>query len=241
MGHSRWLATTALLLLQPDIARGDPPGIAEGDMRYLAMGDSLGAGQGAVPQTQGYAYRLYGDAVLGGVNGTLLTNIAGSGGITSTHVLAHQLPLAEVFRPDVVTLTVGGNDLLGILDGADPLVVLGIFQANLFQILSGLCSLPSAPRIFVGNQYDVPELTGAVAGGAALLAAFNGIVASVAQAVLLLLPACELRVVDVHAAFLGREGLLLIDRQGAGPLEVHPTTAGHRVLADAFRQAILTP
>ena len=56
---SRTVTVLLLLLAQPLLARADSPGFAAGDTRYLVMGDSLGAGQGAVPQTQGYAYLLY--------------------------------------------------------------------------------------------------------------------------------------------------------------------------------------
>jgi lysophospholipase L1-like esterase len=44
--------------------------------------------------------------------------------------------------------------------------------------------------------------------------------------------------VDVHSAFEGRSGLLLIEKHGEGPGEVHPTTAGYGVMADAFAAAI---
>jgi lysophospholipase L1-like esterase len=230
-----------LLLAQPLLARADSPGFAQGDTRYLVMGDSLGAGQGAVPQTQGYAYLLYVGTGVEELPAVLFSNIAASGGVTSEHVLAHQVPLAAVFRPDLVTLTVGGNDLLTILEGADPNAVLTEFGTNLFQILAGLCSLPVTPRVFVANQFDIPELTGSVPGGTVLLDAFNDIVASVVTGVQTVAPECPVRLVDVHGAFLGRTGLLLIERHGAGPVEVHPTNAGHRVIADAFRDAIDEP
>jgi lysophospholipase L1-like esterase len=44
--------------------------------------------------------------------------------------------------------------------------------------------------------------------------------------------------VDVYEAFLGRTGLLLIERHGASAFEVHLTNAGHRVMAAAFADVI---
>ena len=41
-------------------------------------------------------------------------------------------------------------------------------------------------------------------------------------------------VADVYSAFAGRTGLLLVERNGAGQFEVHPTNAGHRAIAAAF-------
>jgi len=44
-------------------------------------------------------------------------------------------------------------------------------------------------------------------------------------------------VADVFDAFQGRTGLLLIERHGANPAEVHPTNAGYRVMAEAVAAA----
>jgi lysophospholipase L1-like esterase len=44
--------------------------------------------------------------------------------------------------------------------------------------------------------------------------------------------------VDIHAAFLGRSGLLLIEKHGAAPDQIHPTDAGYLVMAQAFEDAI---
>ena len=48
----------------------------------------------------------------------------------------------------------------------------------------------------------------------------------------------EAKVVDVFSAFEGRKGLLLIEKNGAERLQVHPTNAGYRVMTKAFADAI---
>jgi lysophospholipase L1-like esterase len=60
-----------------------------------------------------------------------------------------------------------------------------------------------------------------------IILAFNAIVAGVAQA-------CGASVADVYSAFSGANGLLLIEKNGAGQFEVHPTNAGYRAIAAAF-------
>ena len=60
---------------------------------------------------------------------------------------------------------------------------------------------------------------------------FNQIVAGVASAF-------NVPVADVYSAFQGRHGLLLIERPGAAPDEVHPTNAGYHVMAEAFEAVI---
>ena len=44
--------------------------------RYMALGDSLTAGYGAHPATQGFAYQLYQSGVFDSINHTLLCNAA---------------------------------------------------------------------------------------------------------------------------------------------------------------------
>jgi lysophospholipase L1-like esterase len=197
--------------------------------RYMALGDSLAAGIGAISATQGYVYLLYQEGVFDTVPHTLFAN-AGVPGATSDDVLAHQVPQAiKAFRPTVITLDVGGNDLLAILNGADPAQVLTQFGANLTQILFGLrANLPGTP-IYLSNLYSIPEIE----GSDLVVQQFNKVVAEVAGAVPGGVP-----VADVYTAFKGRNGLLLVERHGADPLQVHPTNAGYRVMEQAFKAVI---
>jgi len=226
----RWIVTLFAMLTGLGIgapASAEQPWTFSNNIRFLALGDSLAAGYGAIPTTQGYAYLLYQQGVYAKTTGTIFANAAVPG-VTSGQVLQHQLPQAAVFQPHVVTLSVGGNDLLQILAGADPAAVLGQFQSNLGQILCGLRGLPSQPRIYVHNLYDIPEITASVPGGLQAILTFNAIVAGVAAQ-------CGAVVADVYSAFEGRSGLLLIERHGAGLFEVHPTNAGYRVIAATFK------
>ena len=215
------------LVVAPWAAHADPPWAAEHPTKYLALGDSLAAGYKAIPVTKGYVYELYREGAFDTVPHTLFANAAVPGA-TSAHVLQHQVPQAiEAFRPDVITLTVGGNDLLRILDGANPGVVLAEFQSNLTQIFLALRTALPTTRIYVSNLYTVPQ----IAGADQIVPFFNQIVAGVAAVF-------GVPVADVYAAFLGRHGLLLIERQGADPFEVHPTNKGYREIARAFEAVI---
>ena len=195
------------------------------------MGDSLTAGQGATPVTNGYAYLLYQQGVYDSVTNTLFADAAVPGA-TSQQILSFQVPLAtQTGFPQVITMTVGGNDLLSILNGANPQQVLQAFQLNLGSILGQLClGLPNT-RIYVGNLYSIqnfPVPTGPV------VSAFNSTVAAVVGNVN---TGCggRIKVADIYTAFLGpQQGLLLINRNGTGQYEVHPSNAGHRAIAQAF-------
>jgi lysophospholipase L1-like esterase len=229
MSFTKWLRAVALgaAFLLPVSVSAEVPWQFADNTRYMAMGDSLAAGYGAIPATQGYAYLLFKEGVFDKIPNTLLSNV-GLIGATSQDVLEKQVPLAiDPFVPTVITLTVGGNDLASILTGADPLTVLGNFQNNLTNIFMQLrIGLPEA-EIYISNLYDIPEIPGATT----VVLLFNGIVEGVASAFLV-------PVADVFSAFEGKNGLRLIERNGADQFEVHPSNAGHRAMAKAFKAVI---
>jgi lysophospholipase L1-like esterase len=233
------VAATAALLLVSSFAQAEIPWTFLDNTRYLAMGDSLGSGLGAIPVTQGYAYLLYQGGVFDSLTNTTFADAAVPNA-ESLDVLEFQVPQAlKLFKPQVVTLTVGGNDLLEILaDPRDQTVarVLTAFATNLDQILRGLrAGLPNFHKealIIIGNQYEIPDITASFPRAPEIIAHFNDIIAQVAGQ-----PDVHVAVANVHDAFQGRNGLLLIERHGAGASEVHPTNAGYRVMADAFAAA----
>jgi lysophospholipase L1-like esterase len=205
------------------------------DTRYMALGDSLSAGYGAHPATQGFVYGLYQSGVIDSVNNTLFCDI-GVPNATSGDILTHQVPQVALFFADtgiayrqVITLTVGGNDLLQIFGGADPTAVLNTLAANLSAILGNLAGTFPLARIYVANLYD-PAL--GLPGEAGAIAAANALIAQVVGSI----PSATL--VDVFSAFQGRSGLLLAERKGAEQLQVHPTNAGYQVMQKTFADAI---
>lgn len=102
--------------VQPQRASGTPqprdrmlPADREAAVRYVALGDSTVEGIGATSPQRHYVGRLY--ARLREVyRRAELTNL-GAGGATAADVLALQLPLVVERRPDLVTLSVGPNDI----------------------------------------------------------------------------------------------------------------------------------
>ena len=229
MSSMNWVraVVVGMVTLAPVGVSAEVPWQFADNTRYMAMGDSLAAGYGAIPATQGYAYLLYQEGVFDTVANTLLSNV-GLIGATSQDVLDKQVPLAiNPFMPTVITITVGGNDLASILTGADPATILANFHVNLTNIFFELrTQLPDA-KIYINNLYDIPEIPGATT--AVLL--FNGILEAVASGF-------NVPVADAFSAFEGRKGLRLIQRNGADQFEVHPSNAWHRAIANAFKAVI---
>jgi lysophospholipase L1-like esterase len=218
----------------------------EDNTRYLALGDSLSAGYGAHPATNGFVYQIYQSGAIDNINNLLLNNI-GVVNATSADVLAHQLPLGTLFffntgadYRKVVTITVGGDDLQAIIPKfIDPNLTpeekeqliedtLTVFSANLGAILANLSAFPDV-HIYVANQYD-PRLP--IPGETEVIDALNSAISSVVS----LFPLATL--VDVFSAFEGKKGLLLIEKTGAEMFQAHPTDAGYRVMTKAFADAI---
>jgi lysophospholipase L1-like esterase len=210
--------------------------------RYLALGDSLSAGYEAKPATQGFVYQLYQNGSIDGLNNLLFCNQAVPGA-ASSDVLHYQIPQVHLFFSDtgksyrkVVTLTVGGNDLLALLgpNGIDLSQIPGVLTAygsNLGGILASLASSFPDVKIYVGNLYD-PKLP--LPGEELLIGALNQVTANVAS----LFPN-NVVVVDLFSAFQGRSGLLLIEKKDAG-FNIHPTNAGYQVMTGAFSASIGT-
>jgi lysophospholipase L1-like esterase len=223
--------------------------LSEDATRYMALGDSLAAGYKAVPVTNGYAYLLYQEGTFDAIPHTLFANAAVPGA-TSADVLHHQVPQALIpfgdggFNAGDITLTVGGNDLLAILHylatHQDPQdvqqfasTVLTQYGQNLASILFQLRQGLPAAKIFVANQYTIPEIEVLVPLTAQAITALNNVIAQVVG-----LFADHVYLVDVFSAFKGRNNLLLVERHGAAAFETHITSLGHRVMADAFADVI---
>ncbi len=223
------MLVVTLCLMVPAAVRAELPWQFDEHTRYMAMGDSLAAGYGAIPATEGYVYLLYRSGAFDTIPNTLFCN-AGIPGATSSDLLAYQVPQAiRDFRPGVITITVGGNDLWRIMEGADPATVLQEFQTNLVQIFLALRTAPGLEnaKIYISNLYSIPEIP----ASEVVVPIFNQIVAGVAANF-------GVAVADVHSAFKGKNGLLLVERNGAEPYQIHPTNAGYRAMARAFEDVI---
>ena len=110
MGKRVILALCALVMA---LAMLPVRALAEEPEVYVALGDSTTSGYGlASAETEAFP------ALVAAERGYELVNLSSDEGVTSAAVLeqlADPAVLAEVQRADVITLTVGGNDLLGAL------------------------------------------------------------------------------------------------------------------------------
>ena len=130
---------------------GQRPEGAEG-LRYVALGDSAAQGVGATAVTRGYVPRIAERLRTASGRDVLVTNLSVSGA-TSDDVVRDQLPqFAQLgFVPDLVTLDIGGNDV--IYPGHNA----ATFERSLEQILA---ALPAGSFVADVPWFMVPVLGG---------------------------------------------------------------------------------
>src|SRR5262245_4269765 len=228
------------------------------DGYYVGMGDSVAAGTGAQPDTNGYVYRLYGGGTFGKTKETAFSNVA-IRGARSWELLLDQVPQVlctePAQRPTVVTITAGANDFFrgdfNVLAIAGRVVAaIDLLLNNPTPTLGGApvidpatgqpCRALENVTILVSNYYSIPHPDPAVfAQLDALLQGFD----QVMRILLPLVPVpagSRVALVDLYTPSLGKSGLVMIEKRlgfpGPGPFDFdpHPTNAGHSFIAKQF-------
>lgn len=242
--------------------------------QYVALGDSFAQGIGSpVPKHTGYVAQVenrYFHNFYAGSDETLNLAADQSDTTTSTLISGGQLANAVTAIIDsntdtkLVTLMIGGNDLLRLLRSGpcsiDPsgatcqaLVVAAISgaAANYPMILGTLAAAvagePGDTTVVVTTYYNPFDGTGSPFEGPVefALLGFDGIIDCFAAAVnpfnagLNDVIACTagafgMTVVDLHPLFEGRT----LELTHIGASDVHPNHKGHRVIADAVIEAV---
>jgi lysophospholipase L1-like esterase len=203
--------------------------------RYVALGDSISAGFGSVPATQGFPYQLYQSGAIDNLANTVFCNMAVPGA-TTKDVLDYQVPQVKRFlhgsNRKVITLQMGGNELAQILENPASLNdVLTAIYINHLTVLQTLTTQFPDAHIYVANFFD-PKIP--VPGVRDVVMAMNQLIAGAAAQ----FPSTSVTLVDVFSAFEGRSGLLINEKNGADEFIADVSTAGQVVLTQAFKGAI---
>lgn len=226
---------------------------------YIGMGDSVAAGEGALPVTGGYVYDLYQYGVFGATKDMDFATVALRGARSwelRENQVAQVLCAEPALRPTVVTITAGANDFLRgdtdivsiarrVAESIDLLLNNSITPLAAQTVLDPVTSAPCRPlarvTILVSNYYSIPHPDPIV--GPLLDSALRGF----DQALRFWLQfvavpnGSRVRFVDLYTPSLGQQGLVTIERRGGynGPFDfdVHPTNLGHAFIAGRFAEA----
>lgn len=112
LGITGWFGAGALRVrwsIEPTAAYWERRAAQDGELLYVALGDSAAQGVGASRPERGYV-GLLADTVAGRTGRTVrVVNLSVSGAVVADVVAGQVAPLAEL-EPDLVTVAVGGND-----------------------------------------------------------------------------------------------------------------------------------
>jgi lysophospholipase L1-like esterase len=222
---------------------------------YVAMGDSVAAGEGAMPVTNGYVYRLYDQGVFAKKQEMDFSNIALRGARSWELFSQVSQVLCVDHPPTVVTITAGANDFLGgdlnipaiagrvaaainlLLNNGTPAVPVSVTD----PVTNQPCPALSNVTILVSNYYSMPHPVPEIY--AMLDAALNGFDQTL-RFFLAQVPVpsgSKVAYVDLYTPSLGRQGLVTIDRRlgytSPFDFDFHPTNLGHAFIASQFELA----
>lgn len=227
------LLATFASLGQSRVTRAEPAGV------YLALGDSVAVGIGSsLPRERGYVALVgaYFDAWSEGSmrvrnlarNGETAVSMRDDGQLDAA--LADIDAAATLGAPvRAITLTIGGNDVQALQDlpDANRQSAVEAYAAALDTILTDLRAAagPDVPLVLT-SLWDPSALRDADLDAGAWVAQVNAAMRAAA---------------DVHGAVLVDTGAAVAADLAAltyEPTDIHPTNAGHRVIADLVWQGL---
>ena len=192
---------------------------------YVALGDSLTAGRddhGPGGARIGWAQRLAGILSTRTAAPCALINLA-SDGASVTTVIEQQLPPAERLGPDLVSVTVGMNDI------RDPGFSQDRFAAELGRLLDGL--IPTGATVLTCTLPDIAEILPLPAG---LVALARQRMREASDTIREQAAACGVLCLDAWSMPAAADPDLF------GPDRIHPNASGHQLMAALCADLLLT-
>ena len=226
---------------------------------YAGLGDSVAAGEGALPVTSGYVYDLYDRGVFGKKQEMEFSNAAVRGARSwelRSHQVSQVLCVKTAQRPTVVTITAGANDIFaGDPDIASIACAGGGFGQRAAQQQSWIRGVTgsrpgNAVAVSSARQCDDSgvELLQHSASCAECIRPAGYRPARIRSSTAILAPACS-RAAGIESGsrrplytFSGTTGAghdrtVRLGFQGPFDFDPHPTNVGHAFIAKQFEDA----
>jgi lysophospholipase L1-like esterase len=215
------LVAMVVVLVLPTGSLAKDAGDKDETIQYLALGDSIAYGIGAVPPLTGYVYH-YRDFLSRDAR-VELNNLA-KPGLTSAGLLAQLDSLGEE-NADLVTVSIGGNNVLGCgknnfqeIDGDCAAEGLKKLAVDWPKIIAKIRSLNPEAKIQVMNLYNPFAKSDPVYESAnEIILQLNSLLSSGQLG--------EYSLVDVYSVFAGKERRYTYFYSLVR--DVHPTGVGH--------------
>jgi acyl-CoA thioesterase I len=208
------------LLLLSSCGGGSSDETSSPEIRYVALGASDATGIGASPLTEGYVYQIERGLKDNGRSVSLLN--LGIPGAQADEIEDIEVPVALESDPDIVTIFTGGNDVVG---GVSP----ETFQGDVRAILTEL-KAKTAAQIFIATLPDLTKLPRFQSRPdqdvtAGRVNVFNNIIREEAQAA---------------GAVVVELASQVVENFDVSSDGFHPSNNGHRRIAEAFLEQILS-
>jgi lysophospholipase L1-like esterase len=196
------------------------------DILYMAIGASDALGVGAIPEDEGYVFRIeeeLDDELEGEVELCGLCLVARPAAELNQIKELLDVALDAGVDPDIVTILVGAND---IIEGVEP----EDFEEDLRDVLNDILDESPNAIIVMGNVPDLTQLPRFDEGEDSdvtleNIMAFNEVIEDLAQE-FNLPPVVNLFAVMVTDDFVADDGF-------------HPSDEGHQTIAELFLEVIL--
>jgi len=211
-------------------------GAAAGPKKFVVLGDSISAGEGATDPSKAYA------ELIAAAKGYKLSNFAVGGHKTTDllKILAENKDAQKAIREaDIINVSIGGNDLLAsnvitlilrfIVMGDDSVMdeYVEEIAVRFAEIVKEIRKLNKNALFIVQTLYNAMEGIPLVeVGYEAAIAKLNQMYYDYLEAN----PGAYV-IADVHGAFKCRDGLVFDDR-------LHPSDAGHAMIAKVLTATI---
>jgi lysophospholipase L1-like esterase len=208
----------AEFLLTRDASDRKPP------FRYVVLGDSTSVGQGAKLQVENYSYQFAQTVLLKNHESVKISNLAVSGAKTAD-VLTQQIAEAIALNPDLIMLSIGANDVIGVIRAHEfrqnyKMILQQLQQTSANIVLLNIPAFSTSPLLW--------EPYRSLAHNRA--AQFNQIITELGSNI------SNIKVVDIYK---GTEPDFRLDPQrNFSQDNFHPSSAGYSVWARVITESI---
>ncbi|MGE8205156.1 GDSL-type esterase/lipase family protein [Heyndrickxia sp. NPDC080065] len=201
-------------------------------LRYCAIGDSLTVGVGSTCFVKGFITR-YLSLTRKTVEMPIFPSIFGKSGATSGDILNnlnHPFISTRVKDAEIITITAGGNDLIGAAKAflqnkneKDFLIALENGKKNLSKIINRIMNLKHSQGPYIIRMINLYNPFPNIAGADKWVEEYNHNIERLANPPII-------QVANIHDLFHGKEKELLAHDH------IHPNNKGYLIIANALFQ-----
>jgi len=191
---------------------------------YVVLGDSTSVGQGATSQTENFSYQFAQNFLLQKYPVVKISNLAVSGAKT-VDVLRKQITPAIALHPDLIMISIGANDVIGLIQDQEfrhnyQMILQQLESTSAQIVLLNISGFAASPLLWEPYRTLAHQRS----------AQFNQIIAELVQA------KSKIKVVDIYKGTA--EDFRLYPQRNFSQDNFHPSGAGYGVWAKVIIESL---